>query len=237
MPSAKQPAAVALPPGAKARILAAATRLIAEGGSEAVTTRAVAEAASVQAPTIYRLFGDKQGLLDAVAEQAFARYVAGKSQRVPDSDPVEELRQGWKAHISFGLENPSVFALMCMPRSDGLSPAAAAGLDVLHARIHRIALTGRLRVTEERAVALLHAVGTGTVLTLLGTLPAKQVGLSDAAFESVLAAILDQPVRTPEGGPAGMAAALRACLNDIASLSPGERHLMGELLHRISEKA
>jgi AcrR family transcriptional regulator len=36
-------------------------------GRRAVTTRAVAAGAGVQAPTIYRLFGDKDGLLDALA--------------------------------------------------------------------------------------------------------------------------------------------------------------------------
>ncbi|MGF2047081.1 helix-turn-helix domain-containing protein, partial [Enterococcus gallinarum] len=50
------------------RIIAAAADLLQDGGTAAVTTRAVAERASTQAPTIYRLFGDKDGLLDAVAE-------------------------------------------------------------------------------------------------------------------------------------------------------------------------
>ncbi len=43
------------------RILQAAARLLAEGGREAVSTRAVSSAAGVQAPTIYRQFGDMQG--------------------------------------------------------------------------------------------------------------------------------------------------------------------------------
>ena len=49
-----------------------AARLLREQGAAAVTTRAVAMAAGVQAPTIYRLFGDKDGLLDAVAEYVLA---------------------------------------------------------------------------------------------------------------------------------------------------------------------
>ena len=53
------------------RILAEAVDLLARGGREALTTRAVAAAAGVQAPTISRLFGDKQGLVDAVAEHGF----------------------------------------------------------------------------------------------------------------------------------------------------------------------
>jgi AcrR family transcriptional regulator len=48
-----------------------------------VTTRSVALAAGVQPPTIYRLFGDKDGLLDAVAEHGFAHYAANKRPADP----------------------------------------------------------------------------------------------------------------------------------------------------------
>src|ERR1044071_6000937 len=97
---------------ARSRILEAALRLIDAGGRDAATTRAVAAAAGVQAPTIYRLFGDKGGLLEAVAEQRLASYVQDKSLREPGPDPVEDLRAGWDLHIGFGLANPAVFSLM-----------------------------------------------------------------------------------------------------------------------------
>src|SRR6478735_1483558 len=89
--------------GVRERILQAAAKLIAEGGRDAATTRAVAAAAAVQAPTIYRLFGDKSGLLDAVAEQAMAAYVAKKSATRPDPDPMTDLRRGWDDYVAFCL--------------------------------------------------------------------------------------------------------------------------------------
>ena len=46
-------------------MLEAAAELLRTGGVDAVSTRAVAAAAGVQPPTIYRQFGDKEGLLDA----------------------------------------------------------------------------------------------------------------------------------------------------------------------------
>jgi AcrR family transcriptional regulator len=79
----------------RARIVAAAAGLIAAGGRDAATTRAVAAAARVQAPTIYRLFGDKRGLLDAVAEYEMAAYMAEKARRAPHPDPLQDLRDGW----------------------------------------------------------------------------------------------------------------------------------------------
>src|ERR1041384_4373067 len=96
----------------RTRILEAAAQLIREGGPEAATTRAVASAAGIQAPTIYRLFGDKRGLLDAVAEHSMALYVASKSRHAPHPDPVQDLRDGWDMHVAFGLSHPGLFALM-----------------------------------------------------------------------------------------------------------------------------
>ena len=55
------------------RMVRAAADLLQSGGIDAVSTRAVAAAAGVQPPAIYRQFGDKDGLLDAVARFVIAR--------------------------------------------------------------------------------------------------------------------------------------------------------------------
>src|ERR1700761_6376736 len=113
----------------RARIVEVAAGLLATGGTDAVSTRAVALAAGTQAPTIYRLFGDKDGLLEAVAEYGFAAYLARKPPLVSSGDPVADLRAGWDLHIAFGLENPALFSLMNDEAASRgrMSPAAAAG--------------------------------------------------------------------------------------------------------------
>jgi len=88
---------------ARARISRAATELLASGGRNAVTTRAVSAAAGVQPPTIYRHFGDMQGLFDAAARDTLAAYAQEKATRPLTDDPVEDLRRGWDLHIAFGL--------------------------------------------------------------------------------------------------------------------------------------
>ena len=60
------------------RILKAALTLLTKRGRDAVTTRSVAEAAKVQPPVLYRIFGDKTGVLDAVAAYGFTAYLAKK---------------------------------------------------------------------------------------------------------------------------------------------------------------
>lgn len=216
----------------RVRILNAAQDLVASGGVDAATTRAVAANASVQAPTIYRLFGDKQGLLDAVAEHAISKWVADKTSRAPLEDPLDELREGWKQHVKFGLENPGLFALMNTPGRH--SPATQAGTEVLRRRIRRIAESGRLRVPEERALQLIHSVGVGVVQSLL-ELPASERDLEVAtlACESVLAAISGEALAATSN-VATAAVTLRARLDDTTVLSKGERALLDELLTRIA---
>ncbi|WP_206071737.1 TetR/AcrR family transcriptional regulator [Antrihabitans stalactiti] len=217
---------------AKAHIVAAVAQLIDEHGPAAVTTRAVAQAAGVQAPTIYRLFGDKGGLLDAVAEHALATYVSGKTV-AEEGDPMAALKAGWDTHIGFGLANAAVFGRLTDPARGADSPAAAAGLEVLRARVRRVAATGRLCVSERRAVELIHAAGTGAVLTLLAMAPEnRDLGLADAMYDAVLQSIVtDAPVRTADG-PVAAAVAFRTVVPDLPMLTDTERALMAEWLDR-----
>jgi AcrR family transcriptional regulator len=199
----------------RAKIVETAARLLNEEGAAALTIRAVAQAAGLQAPAIYRFFEDKDALLDAVAEHVFASYVAGKT--VADDDPVADLRAGWNAHIGFGLANAALFGLLVSPGR--VSPAAEAGLAVLRARVHRVAEAGRLRVPERRAVELVHAAGTGAVLTLLESPPEdRDLGLADTMYEAVTRLILTD---TPADFPA-----------QPAKLSDAERTLLAEWLGR-----
>lgn len=220
----------------RARILEAASELVIKGGVAALTTRAVAAAALVQAPTLYRLFGDKRGLLDSVAEHGLAAFVREKAREPRDPDPVQDLRAAWERYISFGLDNPAVFAIMSeVGRTAPPSNATLAGLAVLRERVGLIARAGRLRVPEERAVALIHAAGVGTVTTLLATPPdQRDPELALLALEAVLGVLVSTNVETRPAAPASLAIGLRAHLNEAKALSPGERLLIRELLDRIA---
>ena len=104
---------------------------------------------------------------------------------------------------------------------------------VLRERVRRVAKIGRLSVTEERAVDLIHAGGMGTVLALLGKAAEERADLSEAAREAIMAAILDE-TSPPAAGSAAMASGLRASLDEVTALSLGERYFLDELLQRIA---
>jgi AcrR family transcriptional regulator len=210
-----------------------AAQLLHDQGATAVTTRAVAQAAGVQAPTIYRLFGDKDGLLDAVAEHVFAAYVADKALVGDSGDPVADLRAGWDMHVGFGLANAALFGLLMDPGRGTRSPAAAGGLEVLRARVHRVAATGRLRVPERRAVELIHAAGTGAVLTLLSMPPEdRDPGLADAMYDAVMQSILTDVPALAEDSTAAAAVAFRTVVPQLPMLTDAEHALLSEWLDR-----
>ena len=219
----------------RTRIVAAAIVLLDRGGRNAVTTRAVSEAAGVQAPAIYRLFQDMSGLLDAVADYGFSTYMKEKKLRKLGDDPVEDLRIGWDLHVEFGLAHPAIYKLMyCDPQPGIKSPAAANSYRVLGEHIHRIAVVGRLCVSEEKAADLVHAAGCGMVLTLL-SMPRERRDMETAAIarDAMITAITTESPVIEGFGPAAAAVALRAILPEAVSLSDGERALLGEWLDRL----
>ena len=220
----------------RARLLDAALRLLAEEGRDAVTTRAVSEAAGVQPPILYRNFGDKRGLLDSLAEHGFASYLSQKQLLAPADDPVDALRAGWDLHVDFGLTSPAIYLLMYADPSPGRKCAAAENsFQMLRQHIRRVAAVGRLRVQEDRAANLFHAAGSGTVLALLG-MPRgeRDMCLSTLAREAAIAAITTEKSAVKKSGCPEAAIALRARLDDTAPLSQGERCLLIEWLDRLS---
>jgi AcrR family transcriptional regulator len=237
---------LAASPGPRERILRAAAMLLAEGGREAVSTRAVSAAAGVQPPTIYRQFGDMQGLLDAVAEDGFSRYMREKISRESTEDPVADLRTGWDAHVAFGLANPAVYVLMFGDPRPGIVPTAAAeSQKLLEQLLRRVAEAGRLRTGEHRAARMIHASCVGVVLTLNAAQGAvRDLALSDLMREAVLAAITTDATPLGMPGPrpgaaraAAHAIALKALLPEVpAGFTAAERNLLAEWLDRLVQE-
>ncbi|WP_434098019.1 TetR/AcrR family transcriptional regulator [Streptomyces sparsogenes] len=79
----------------RARLLEAAARLVAERGVDKLTMEAVACAASVGKGTVFRRFGDRTGLLQALldhSEQAYQQaFLTGPPPLGPGAPAVERL--------------------------------------------------------------------------------------------------------------------------------------------------
>ncbi|MFI7610581.1 TetR/AcrR family transcriptional regulator [Nonomuraea terrae] len=223
------------------RLLFAAAKLLASGGREAVSTRAVCAAVGVQAPTLYRLFGDKDGLLEAVAAHGLREYLASKQALPETDDPVDDLRRLWNIHVDFGLSRPAFYTLTFGdggPTKD--SPTRREIMARLRQRIARVGEAGRLRMSVDRATYLFHATGMGVVLTLLSVPPdARDPGLSPTAREQALRTISTGGPPPPDRTAAGRAAALCETLRGTADipLTATERALLAEWLDRIANNS
>ncbi|WP_411153021.1 TetR/AcrR family transcriptional regulator [Streptomyces sp. A30] len=79
----------------RVRLLDAATRLVAEHGAEHVTMQAVAEEAGVGKATLFRRFGNRNGLLMALLGEAEAlfqeAYTSGPPPLGPGAPAVDRL--------------------------------------------------------------------------------------------------------------------------------------------------
>jgi AcrR family transcriptional regulator len=174
----------------------------------------VCEAVGVTQPVLYRLFGDKRGLLDALADRGLQRYVARKAELEASDDPVRDLRAGWDDHMAFAAEHPALYQLMFTPRPWTGARARTGLMELLSATLTRCAAAGALRSTVEEAAALLLSANVGLALNrvaqpdLFGA-PAISDALRDAVFGRILVA----PEATPDADPlAGAARRLSAQL-------------------------
>jgi AcrR family transcriptional regulator len=224
------------------KVLEAAAGLLGSGGVDAVSTRAVAAAAGVQPPTIYRQFGDKQGLLDAVTGYVLQNYLQNKRRAAVTDDPVQDFRDSWDVHVGFGLTHPDCYILAYVQPSPGRMPSLAReSLEILHRWISRIGDHGLLRMSVNRAVEFVHAAAMGYVLAQIRVPPEERdLELSAITRENAIAAIATDGSRQPAPSDLpGRAVALREALlgNANGALTSGEIAMMSEWLDRLADQA
>ncbi len=81
-------------PQRREQLLEVATRLFAKWGYEATTTAAIADAAGVTEPILYRHFASKQELFVAIVRRLSAETLAQWRAMIADiDDPAEQIRR------------------------------------------------------------------------------------------------------------------------------------------------
>ncbi|MGG7465959.1 TetR/AcrR family transcriptional regulator [Plantibacter sp. YIM 135347] len=226
------------------RMLAAAEEQLVASTDNEIATRAVCDAVGVTQPVLYRLFGDKRGLLDALADAGLERYAAIKGAEAETADPVADLRAGWDGHMEFARENQALYQLMFVPRPWSTSTARERILGLLDKTLTRCVAIGALTVSPQIAAQLILSANVGLVLNHI----AKPELFADASLshrmrDAVFASILvEQPdaasaaPMTEAGSPIGAAAArLRAqlALSGTETLEPVESALLDHWLERV----
>jgi AcrR family transcriptional regulator len=101
------------------RIAAAARKLLDAEGVSAVTMRSVAAAVGITAMAVYRHYPDRDGLLNAVADEGFAELAGQLAQARLQGDLMTRMRKVLDVNIDFALKRPQLFELMFLRGRQG----------------------------------------------------------------------------------------------------------------------
>lgn len=139
-------------------ILEAARDLIADGGFEALSMRAVAERVGVSATALYHYFQNKQALVDRVVRSAFERFAASleAAARREPAGSLERVAALGEAYIQFALEHEAyfrvIFGMLRDPRSIEELPAGG-GYPLLRRCVEEATASGAMRPADPDLVA------------------------------------------------------------------------------------
>ena len=97
------------------RLVEAAFELVAEGGTDALTTTAIASRTGLSSTIVQYHFGTKLELWRAAVDRAFAELRTGLAAILEDPGPADErerLRLLIRGHVAFVARNPEFVRLM-----------------------------------------------------------------------------------------------------------------------------
>lgn len=106
------------------RILAAARRLIASGGMDALSMRKLAREAGLSVTTLYNLFGVREDIVQALIDDSIDMMDQILEQEAPLDDPLERCRAVITVSIRHMVENEAVFRPMLIAAHQGSIPGA-----------------------------------------------------------------------------------------------------------------
>jgi AcrR family transcriptional regulator len=145
-----------------AEIVAAGRELLEARGLDAVTMQAVAERVGVRAPSLYKRFPNRAGLIAAIAGAALQDLHRPLAEATRQSDPATGLRSAAAAFRAFARANPRTYELLFanLP-SESRPPAELNALAAAPVLELAERLVGRDRALE--AARLITAFANGFV--------------------------------------------------------------------------
>lgn len=167
-------------------LIDAAAQILADEGPAALSVRRVAQEVGASTMVVYTHLGDKDGMLDAVLEHAFAGFATALTA-VNERDPWANLRALGHAYRAFAKANPGPYKLMFgrSSPSRAMEPTSRRSFEALTSAIGRVmvVLDKPARAIEPAAMSVWAATHGIVSLELAGGCPPENV---DAVFESVL---------------------------------------------------
>ncbi len=106
----------------RGQILRVAMDILADvGDTDALTMRAVASAAGVSAPSVYRHFPDKQSLVRELVTNGFAEFEQTLRAAAAEAGdkPLDRATAMARSYIRSGLDNPGTYRVLFSARNAG----------------------------------------------------------------------------------------------------------------------
>lgn len=182
-------------PSTADRVLEVASAVLREEGANALTTRRVCELAGVTAPTLYHHFGDKHGLLRALAQRELHTFFAEKRSMRPTDDAVADLMRGWDDWIGFARAKPQLVAAL-RQGDDGTIALRHAAEAIVIERLERLPKDRPLPVPKSVAAQALVAGANTVVQLMLDGVKHRELDKVNTLLKGALLAALLGPART-----------------------------------------
>jgi AcrR family transcriptional regulator len=96
----------------RAELVGIALRLVAKGGAEAITIAAVAKAAGVKGPSLYKHFVDREALLTATEIAVLHQLEAQLRARTAGRTPKQRLKSMAHVYRAFGKSAPQRYGMI-----------------------------------------------------------------------------------------------------------------------------
>jgi AcrR family transcriptional regulator len=175
------------------RIAAEARRLLEVEGVDALTMRRVAGAVGITAMAVYRHYPDRDGLLNALADEGFAELAGRLADAKLEGDLDTRMRTLLDVNLDFALERPRLFELMFLrPRAgarqfprdfaSGKSPTANQFAELVAEGIRDGVFAGNVWEIVFEAGALLQGL---VMLYLGGRVAAGEHGFRDMCHRAI----------------------------------------------------
>ncbi|MDA0637947.1 TetR/AcrR family transcriptional regulator [Nonomuraea sp. MCN248] len=143
----------------RSRLLDVAVNLLVTDGPESLTIRRIATEAACTTTVIYTMFGNREGLAEALYLEGFERFRHLLDRVPPRRDPLEHLQGLIAAYRQACLSEPGYYSLMFERAIPGFEPSerartlARAALNIFDRVISDCISAGHLQPTQPRKVA------------------------------------------------------------------------------------
>lgn len=160
----------------RAKIMKAASELLVDEGIDALNVRAISNKAGMSTIGIYRKFGDRQGVLDALCQEGWARLRDTMNACDTSGSPKDVIMRRIGAYLDIADNYPAHYQLMFEASTRGYEPSVETQIlarDTFREVLDRVATLPDLTVDSDLVATELLSLTHG--LLTVGVHPKKGI--------------------------------------------------------------